>query len=271
MKKLLALLLALALILTLSACGETETAPAQPEQPTQTEQPEQPTQPEQTEDPAPEATPHPMPDIPEPPAAPTPEEALAGSWYGTLQVVSFCLDLHEDGSYELSVANSAKDSVRGSWVLNDGFIWLDGDESAPLSVRGETLYWPLTEVVFTREQPADLYAPAALRGDTAVGEMDGYWICSFVDMNGQIWPAELFGENTDLYIEGQRAALGGDLFGDVLVDMDFSEGALVLSEGDDALRLSLQEDGMLRLVLSDESGPCMTLFLTPLGTLANDT
>lgn len=256
MKKLLALLLAFALILALAACGETETPPAEP-----TEAPE-------TAPPAPEETPEEeFPEIPEPPVPPAPEEAFLGEWYGVLRVVSFCLDLRADGSYLLSIPSAPEESVEGTWALNDGFICLDGDETAPLSVVGEGLYWPLTEVVFTRAEPAAVYTPAALRSNTAFGDMDGYWVCTFVDLDGEIWPAELFGENTDLYIEGQRAALGGDLFGDILVNLVFEDGVLSFADGSDSLRLALQEDGMLRLVLSDEAGEAMVLYLSPLGPI----
>ena len=257
MKKLLALLLAFALILALAACGETETPPAEPT--AQTQEPAAP---------APEETPETVrPEIPDPPAPPAPEEAFLGEWYGMLRVVSLCLDLHADGSYQLSIPSAPEESMEGTWALNDGFICLDGDDASPLSVLGDGLYWPLAEIVFTRAEPKAPYTPAALRSDTALGEMDGYWICSFVDLDGEIWPADLFGEDTDLYIEGERAALGGELFGDVLVVLDFADGVLSMSSEGASLQLGLLEDGMLRLVLSDEGGEAMVLYLSPLGEL----
>ena len=77
---------------------------------------------------------------------------------------------------------------------------------------------------------------------------------------GAILTAESVNEVTDVYIEAPRAALGGPLFGDVIVDMTEENGALIYAGGDVSVTLAMQADGLMRMTL-ENGGEEMILYL----------
>ena len=178
-----------------------------------------------------------------------PEDEYAGAWYGLVGGMEMVLDLNSDGRYIITFAGGEEN---GSWRLSDEGIVLDADETATLTVQGEQLFWPGSNVYFNREvQAAGAYSPAELLTDVDSEVFNGYWRSRFVETAGAILTAESVNEVTDVYIEAPRAALGGPLFGDVVVDMTAENGALVFSEGDVSVTLALQEDGFLRMTLEN--------------------
>lgn len=234
MKKLLAIFLTVTLILALTACGKTETP-----------EPETSATPGATAEPTPEATP-----------APTVEE-----WYGQSRGVELTLALSSDGTYTLAMGGETKS---GAWAEADGGIALDGDESAPLYEVNGQLMWPGMGLYLSAEKPElGAYVPAEVLTDGVTAELfNGYWQSAFVDADGVILSAFELDDQTDVVIQAPRVALGGPLFGDVAVDMAFSDGALTWSEGGVSVRLQLQADGLMRMTLSAPDSD-MVLYLLP--------
>ena len=232
MKKLLAMLLAFALILALAACGNTE-APAQTEAPAATA----------------ELTPEPTP-------APPVE-----TWYGSSRGLELTLALSSDGTYTLAQGGKTKS---GAWELKDGLIALDGEEEGSLIPLEDELYWLALELFLTSEEPEfDAYVPEDVLSDGVTAELfNGYWTSLYVETDGAILLADDLGDKTEVVIEAPRAALGGPLFGDVTVDMSFADGALTWTADKVSVKLQLQADGLLRMTLKAPDSD-MTLYLTP--------
>ena len=94
------------------------------------------------------------------------------------------------------------------------------------------------------------YSPAELRTDIVPEDFSGYWVCRYVQIMDVIFSAADLDDRTDAYIEAPRAALGGPLFGDVLVEMELTDNALTFTAEETSIVLALQEDGLLRMTLS---------------------
>ncbi len=255
MKKLLAILLALGL-LCCAGCGQTE-PPAAPA--------------EAAPEPAPaaEAADEPMPDtapasedLTEPAEIPLLEEPplpaalrVPGDWYAMYQAVPLQLSVNEDGSFVLAVPGSAAEPQKGTWRVEDNFLWL-GEDSEPLLVLDDSLFLASVGISFTREQ-ATVYAPSEEFWDVESGDLDGYWVCRYVNSGGVLVPADVRGDDTVLYIEGENVALGGDFFGDLPLAFGFEDGGMIAAVGADtsvSLTIRLQQDGFLRLTLRDDYG-----------------
>ena len=254
MKKLLAVLLALTLLLALAACGEETSVPAQADAPDAADPA-----------PAPEAAPAEKPGEGAPAAllesveVPMLEEPLLpaaarvpGDWYALHQGAILLLHIAEDGAYTLSFPGSDLEVSRGTWTVESNQLFLDGGETEPLLVLDESLLWESAGMVFTREMP-QTYVPAGEFYDLQPGDLDGLWKCRFLGVGGLTVTAEAMSDDTVLYIEGENVALAGSFFGNVPLVFAFEDGAMVasLGEGDAAvtLTLRLQQDGVLRLTL----------------------
>ena len=183
------------------------------------------------------------------------EAAPTGDWYGEANGLVLQLTLHEDGTYAAALVGSAQEAKSGAWALEDGFIYLDGALLPQISVLSDdALKWTEMDVFLRREQPW-VYAPAD--PFAAPNELfDGYWRAQYVGLDGAMLFAEdALGEVVALYIEGQNVALGGDFFGNAIVEMAYADGALSLDLDGQPLTLQLQLDGFLRLTL-----PALTLY-----------
>ena len=190
--------------------------------------------------------------------AQTAAEQVSGKWYMELDGMTLCLDLKEEGVYDITLADAADQMRQGSWETRHGFIYLDGSASPEISVTQEdVLNWYTMGCFLTREDPGS-YEPAAA-AEAAPESFNGYWTSEYVDMDGVSVPAETLGDNTDLYIEGNNAALGGDLFGDQAAEMTWEDGTLVLLREGAKILLQIQEDGLLRLDVQTEE--TLTVYL----------
>ena len=229
MKKLFFIVLLLALLLALSACGNTE-VPAE-------------------STPAPSAEP-----TPKPTAAPTVE-----TWRGLVRGMDLSLALSSDGAYTLCIAGSTQ---RGTWKARDAYICLDGEETISLTRIDELLYWQDAGFFFGQDEPeTGAYVPAdLLTGEVNAETFNGYWTCLYVSADGAILTAEDMGDTTDLYVEAPRAALGGPLFGDTSVEMRFSGGALRFEADGVSVAQQLQSDGLMRMSLKAPDSD-MTLYM----------
>ncbi len=238
MKKLLVTLLSAALLLALAACGNTDA-------------------------PGPETTPEPPEEelvydpLPEPPLPL--EQRLLGDWYAGYQGLALTLTLAEDGSYAFRCPG--QEDRTGVWALNDeNLLCLDGEEDETLLPAEDTLRWTSAGLIFTREAP-EVYVPGEIRTDLQPGDLDGYWKSHFLAVDGGTILASALDEKTDIYIEGTRVALGGPLFGDIIVEMEWKDAALTYEKEGVSVTLALQEDGLLRLAVGGEDP--VTVYLLP--------
>ena len=260
MKKLCALLLIVSLLLALAACGGSgEVAPATPS-PAPTAE----TQAQAAESPPPEPaeTAEPSPELELTWEAEIPAEKLTGLWYCRAGGTDLVLELLPDGSDAVTLPAAPEETASGLWRVEEGLIWLDEEETA-IAVTEDGLYWYGLGVLATREAPEPLYVPGEPVSNLAEGTLDGYWVTEYLELDGQIFPAEELGEELDLYLEGKRAALGG-LFGDQIVDLEEAEGSLVFVGEGFRAEFVLLDDGLLRLTLSGDFEGTLVYYLLPL-------
>ena len=269
MKKLLAVLLALILLLALAACGEETPAPAQADEPGAADSA-----------PAPEAAPEEKPGegapaaLLEPVEVPMLEEPLLpaearvpGDWYALHQGAILLLHIAEDGAYTLSFPGADLEESRGTWTVESNQLFLDGREDEPLLVLDDSLFWESAGMSFTREM-TQTYVPAEEFYDLQPGDLDGLWRCRFLEVGGLTVTAETMSDDTLLYIEGENVALAGSFFGNVPLVFAYEKDAATasLGEGDAAVTLSLrlQQDGFLRLTLeTGDPADSVVFYLTP--------
>ena len=186
------------------------------------------------------------------------ERRILGDWYADFEGLALTLSLSEDGGYALFVPGQA--AMEGVWALLDGYVTLDDGEGGTLLPVDGVLYWAGPELLFTRDLP-ETYVPAEAVSDTQAGDFDGYWKSQFIAVGDGTLFASAIGDKTDVYIDGTSVALGGPLFGDVLVGMELRDGTLCDEAGNVSVTLTLQQDGLLRLSLSGEKA--LTLYLFP--------
>jgi len=194
---------------------------------------------------------------------PTPdkEEDFLGDWYCVLHTQVLTLTLQEEGNYTVTYAG---ETMEGTWKLEDGFIYLDEDKSPAFLPIGDKLSWIGPEEFLSREEPkTGEYHPGEVLTGIEPGTLDGCWKSIYVDADGIVIPAEDAGDNTDLYLEGETAALGGALFGDVIVDMVFADDALTFAADGVSIVLQLQNDGFMRMTLTTPENEELLIYLIP--------
>ena len=192
------------------------------------------------------------------------EAAPTGEWYGEANGLVLQLTLNTDGSYAAALVGSEQAAKTGAWALEDGFIYLDGALLPQINVLGDdVLKWTEMDIFLRRELPL-IYAPAEPLSDAPLDLFAGYWRGQYVGLDGaMLFAQDALGEVVALYIEGQNVALGGDFFGNAIVEMAYADGALSLDLDGQPLTLQLQLDGFLRLTL-----PALTLYFDRVPTEA---
>ena len=193
---------------------------------------------------------------------PGPEAAVVGQWYGLVNGIVVCLDLQEGGTY--SVTAGTQEPRTGTWAMDDVMVTLDGAAANAMVFVEDRLVWSSAGDSFGRES-IEPYVPAALLTGADLESFGGYWVITGVQTAAGVVDAASAGIDADIYVEGTRVALGGPLFGDIIVDGAFTDGALTYAagEGESAVGvvLQLQEDYLLRVTL-DAAGNQLVLFLT---------
>lgn len=149
-----------------------------------------------------------------------------------------------------AAVSSAFGAAAGAFAL-DGASLADGGEASGSDLRP-----------FGDSAAAPLYTPAEPLSGVPQELFNGCWKSLYADADGALLPAEDFGDRTDLFVEAPRAALGGALFGDVVVDMVFADDALRYEAGEVSIVLQLQADGFLRMTLTSPEGELL-LYLLP--------
>ena len=193
-------------------------------------------------------------------ATAAPAEDASGDWYASLNGLPVHLALGADGTYTVSVPAEAPAS--GRWELRDGFVYLEGEENSPLNLMdGTMLIWTDACLIFTREKE-DGYVPGSAWADAPVILYSDYWKAAYADVAGTPVPAFALEDETDLYVEGHSAILGGPVLGDVIVKLAERDGALVTEEGSaPAAELVLQQDGLLRLTVTGSGTAPQTWYM----------
>ena len=191
---------------------------------------------------------------------PVPAEEPAGDWYGEANGLPVHLALGTDGAFTLSIPTQAP--VTGDWVFNDGFVFLDGDGDNPLNLVNESLMvWANGGIIFTREAP-EAYVPAEPWTDAPVILYSDYWKAAYADVAGTLVPAAALEDETDLYVEGYSALLGGPILGDVIVKLEEQGGVLATAAGSaPAATIVLQQDGLLCLTVTGSETAPQTWYL----------
>lgn len=187
------------------------------------------------------------------------DAALAGDWYADLEGVPAQLTLGADGTYTLAV--TGKETKTGVWALREGFLYMDGSAAPGLYPVGDLLRLADAPVFFTREKPA-FYTPAEPRALEDADDFAGYWKSVYVDLQGTAVPAYTMKDETDLYVEGTSAILGGPMLGDTPVKLAFENGELTADNEGVKTRMQLQADGFLRLTVTGTETAPQTWYLS---------
>ena len=187
-------------------------------------------------------------------------EDASGDWYGISEGLLIHLSLGENGTFMLSL--SGQEDISGTWELNDGFVNLNTADKGTviLSLNDTILVQGDSGIILTREQ--EEYAPAEALKDAPFDLYSGYWKAAYADTAGTAVPAFALEDETDLYVEGHSAILGGPVLGDAIVKLVEQDGKLVTEEGvSPSAELVLQQDGLLRLIVTGSDTAPQTWYL----------
>ena len=189
--------------------------------------------------------------------------AVTGDWYTQVRGIPMKLSFREDGTYSQEVPGVPDESAEGTWELREGFVYLDGNDEIPMAFNETVLLVDGSGIRFTREEP-EIYIPDGIASadETDLMEFQGAWSSSYVLSGSLALPAEYMRDDTILYIEGRRVALTGDLFGDVVAEFTYEDGALILTDPASDMRITLQMqlDHKARMTIQ-AGGAEMTLIL----------
>ena len=261
MKKLLAFLLALSLLLALAACGEGETPAAETEAPaseTPVEEDGVPPDPEEDDEPEdPLAEPDDPGEIYE-----EPEEELTGLWYCSFGETNLCLELEGGGRRLYRHPAKRPGSHRHRSLGGAGGLPLPGRrrDSAP----GRLRKWALLARRRGLPQPGGARAPLRACGDP--GE-------SACRDPGRLLGSRLPGTGRGAFLRGGAGRVHGSLcggqprrpgrplFGDQIVDLDVGEDALHFTGAGFGVDMRLQRDGFMRLRIEAEGAGALVYYL----------
>ena len=193
-------------------------------------------------------------------AIPALAEDAAGDWYTDADGLPVHLVLGADGTFILSAPG--QEDISGTWELDEGFVQLAlaGQEIETLALNGAALVHDQGGLIFTREQ-SEAYTPAGPLAGVTAELYAGYWKAAYVDMMGTPVLASAFEDETDLYVEGTHAILGGPVLGDVIVALTFADGAFTGDNEGAAVQLQLQQDGFLRMTVTGTDTAPQTWYL----------
>ena len=176
--------------------------------------------------------------------------SLSGPWYGEVQGLIVQLTLNADGTYTVLLPARPDETVSGIWTEKEGFLYFDDNGQPEINVLGpEALKWIGYNAFLRREAPA-VYVPADPAENVQQDLYTGYWTAIYVEVNGAMLSADTLGEPTAALIDGSNAALIGPLTGETVLETTFENGALTWSEGEIAITLAFQVDGLLRLTIA---------------------
>lgn len=186
--------------------------------------------------------------------------SFSGPWYGEVQGLIVQLTLNEDGTYTVLLPSRPDETVSGTWTEKEGFLYFDENGQPEINVLGpEVLKWIGYNAFLRREAPT-VYVPADPMEDVPQELYTGYWTAIYAEVNGAMLSADTLGEHTAALIDGTNVALIGPLTGETVLETIFENGALTWAEGEAAITLTFQLDGLLRLTISAPEAS-VTLYL----------
>ena len=184
------------------------------------------------------------------------EAGLEGEWFAEYAGLLLTLKLSEDGAFTFE--QPGQEAQTGKWKLVEGLLILDNKADDPIVPVGEALLWDSADLLFAREKP-ETYSAAAVLSDAQPGDFDGYWKALYVTVGDGAVLSNLLGENTEVYIEGSKAALGGTRYGEIIRELKAENGALTLEESGIKTTIQLQEDGLLRVTVEGGDNPAVII------------
>ena len=188
---------------------------------------------------------------------------VSGSWFGEMNGVALSLIFNEDGTYLFRVPGIPEADSSGTWSYLNGVLLLDKNADLPFYVMENTLYFQAMDLYLTRDEETGYAPDEILSGDDSdITLFQGAWSSRYVLMDGAVLPAEALQDDTILYVEGNKAALTGDMFGEIIADFSYENGAMVLATRAMTVTLEMQKDYMLRMTISSE-GEALTYVLSP--------
>ena len=260
MKKLFAILLALAMLASLAVPAMAEEVPveAEADAPVEAEAPvDEPEAAEEADEDV-EEEPDELPDV-------------TGAWYGRLLGMGVELTLNPGGAYTLTI-EGAEGTRNGLWTQDADGVYCDRDQDDALTIYtdGETLTVDLegTEVELTHTA-AEAFVPAEEKPESSARLRDfaGDWTCNMVGMFDMfVDPVAEGGESPmSLSIDGENVSMTTS--GDeepVTASASYSAGVLSISLGDDSdisCSLHALTDGGLRMDVVTASGTMAYYFV----------
>ena len=174
-------------------------------------------------------------------------ERIRGDWFAFWEGLALKLTLNDDGTY--SFVFPGRETQKGAWAIHDGLVALDGSEG-DLIPLDDVLNWSAAGLLFTRNEP-ETFVPGEVITNAVEGAFNGYWKSQYVAVDGGTVFSSAIGEETDIYIEGTQVALGGPLFGDVIVEMKLQDGMLTYEKDGMTVTLAVQQDSYLRLTVEN--------------------
>ena len=184
--------------------------------------------------------------------------SVTGDWYASADGLPVHLLLDADNTFTFTAPG--QEPVSGVWELQDGYICVNGDRACML-LNDSAMVQEETGLLFTRGQAA-VYSPAGAMEDASAAIYAGYWKAMYADAAGTPVPAFALEDETDLYVEGHSAILGGPVLGDTIVKLAERDGALVTEDGSaPAAELVLQQDGLLRLTVTGSDTAPQTWYM----------
>ena len=182
---------------------------------------------------------------------PAPEAALTGDWFGELYGMTLKFTLNEDGTYAAIIVTQPDQPLTGTWICEDGYLYMDGSDIPEIAVLDEGLKWSSLGCILSREA-ARVYEPAEPFSSASLDRYAGCWKSRFMGINGAVLSSGSVGNDTAFYIEGTDIAMTGGLFNDTVLEAAYADGALTwVGEGGVSLTFQLQQDGFLRLTAGD--------------------
>lgn len=192
-------------------------------------------------------------------AMPAAETALLGPWYCMHDGMPVCLDLKDDNTYALTMLGTVR---QGTWKVVSGCLVLDdADDAGMVIIEGNRIMWAEAGEFFRRDEVTG-WRPAVLAAEAGIDDFAGYWVSYYVEADGLRLPSSVVRDTTELFIEGERVALGGLVFGDIVRDFTFADMALSYEDGDVGVLLQLQSDFLLRCTVN-AAGTEFIIYLYP--------
>ena len=151
-------------------------------------------------------------------------EDVTGDWYAEVYGMVAKMTLNADGTYLLDLGGATD----GTWVLEGASVIVDKGTEYESTFAYDAAAQVLNmadEMIFTREELV-AWAPAAVRAEAALADVEGVWFATNVDCFGALLPVDAAGVYMDAGIAGANVSLTV-----TFMDAETFEGEAVLENG----------------------------------------